>query len=212
LIHWLLDNGHGAIDPFNCEPVTPGKRSPEFPIGNEFEGQVLIEGVRNRAVVNYLSLLLTDAGIMFTNLVPTWHDTPLKDRVVLANRIAAIEKKEGNQCIYLSIHHDAYGGDWNSANGTSAHYYPTSTIGAKLAKVFNEEIVASTDLRKRGAKDSDFYVLRKTSCPAVLTENGFMTNLKDATFCMAEEGSQTIAKGHFEAIKYINETFKIMAT
>jgi len=212
LIHWLIDNGHGGVNPLDCEPVTPGKRSPEFPSGTEYQGQVLIEGVRNRAVVNYLTLLLTEAGIMFTNIVDTWEDVPLKDRVILANRIAEIEKKNGVNCVYLSVHHDAYGGDWNSANGTSAHYYPTSTIGENIAEIFNEEIVKSTDLRKRGAKDSDFYVLRKTTCPAVLTENGFMTNLEDACFAMSEEGSQSIAKGHFEAIKRIEQNYKTLST
>lgn len=212
MIHWLIDNGHGGINPKTCQPVTPGKRSPVFPVESPFGGEILIEGVRNRAVANYLTLLLKENGSRFTLLVPTWEDVSLSDRVVLANMIARKEKKEGVQSIYLSIHHDAFGKDWNDANGCSAFHYPGSIIGQQYAEIFEEEIHETTGFRSRGVKDAEFYVLRKTNCPAILTESGFMTNLKNATFAQSEEGSKAIAKGHFEAIKKIERINKIKNT
>ena len=203
-IHWIIDNGHGAINPANQKPVTPGKRSPEFPKGHDFEGKVLIEGVRNRKVVEYLSNMLEKEGLKFTNLVDTWKDVDLEDRTDEANEIA---RSSDIPCVYLSIHHDGFGrGEWNAANGCGP--FAKSSKSMQLAKVFAETIPASTGLKSRGAKTANFWVLRKTVCLAVLTENGFMTNLNDASFCITEEGSKKIAKGHFDAIKEIENNFQ----
>ena len=206
MIHWLIDSGHGGIDPLNCEPVTPGKRSPVFPEGSEFEGQRLIEGVRNRAVVNYLSLLLDQDGFKYTLICDTWKDCPLEVRTTKANQL--IRKNPNEKFFFVSIHHDAFRGDWNDANGVSCHIFPNSKTGRILAESFQRELVRSTGLKSRGIKENTFFVLRKTICPAVLTENGFMTNLKDASFAMSEEGSKKIAEGHFNAIKQIEKTLK----
>lgn len=208
MIHWLIDNGHGAIDPFTCEPVTPGKRSPVFPNGTPFAGQVLIEGVRNRAVVNYLSLLMDQAGFKYSLICDTWRDCPLHVRTEKANLIVRSSKDPKEEFVFLSIHHNAFKNSWNSANGASCHIYPNSKSGKKIGDILQKEIVKSTGLKNRGVKESNFFVLRKTVCPAVLSENGFMTNLDDATFGMSEEGSKKIAEGHFNAIKLIENEKK----
>ena len=41
--------------------------------------------------------------------------------------------------------------------------------------------------------------------PAVLTENGFMTNLTEAEVLMSDKGSERIAKAHLNGIKEINK-------
>ena len=41
--------------------------------------------------------------------------------------------------------------------------------------------------------------------PSVLTENGFMTNLKEAEVLMSNEGSYQISLSHFNAIKEITD-------
>ena len=48
-------------------------------------------------------------------------------------------------------------------------------------------------------------MLKYTKMPSVLTENGFMTNLKEAEVLMGDEGSYKLSLAHFEAIKEINE-------
>jgi N-acetylmuramoyl-L-alanine amidase len=44
--------------------------------------------------------------------------------------------------------------------------------------------------------EADFYVLRRTSCTAVLTENLFMDNLGDADFLLTQEGREAIVSLH----------------
>lgn len=48
--------------------------------------------------------------------------------------------------------------------------------------------------------EENFYILRHTSCPAVLTENLFMDNRDDVAFLESAEGSQAIVDLHIEGI------------
>ncbi len=48
--------------------------------------------------------------------------------------------------------------------------------------------------------EENFYLLRHTSCPAVLTENLFMDNQDDVAFLESEEGAAAIVRLHVEGI------------
>jgi len=54
-------------------------------------------------------------------------------------------------------------------------------------------------------KEANFYVLRNTAMPAILSENFFMTNEKECRLIMSEEGRDRIAKIHFEMIQQIEK-------
>ncbi|MBR1699160.1 MAG: N-acetylmuramoyl-L-alanine amidase [Bacteroidales bacterium] len=49
-------------------------------------------------------------------------------------------------------------------------------------------------------QEADFYLLRHTSCPAVLTENLFMDNPADCAFLLSEEGQQALVDLHVDGI------------
>ena len=49
-------------------------------------------------------------------------------------------------------------------------------------------------------KESGFYILKHTECPAVLTENLFRDNMEDVAFPLSEEGKQAITSLHVEGI------------
>ena len=54
--------------------------------------------------------------------------------------------------------------------------------------------------------EEDFYILRKSRCPAVLTENFFMDNKADVAYMLSDEGKEAIVRCHVEGIKkYIDE-------
>ncbi len=55
-------------------------------------------------------------------------------------------------------------------------------------------------------KEANFYVLKHTKMPAVLTENFFMDNEHECkTYLMTHEGRDRIAGAHYNAIKHIEE-------
>lgn len=199
--HWIIDAGHGGLDPETGKYQTRGKRSPTFPPTSEHSGQVLYEGVRNRRVLKCLAELLFEHNIDYSVVSEDWKDNSLSDRVAKANKIA----EDKDNCIYLSIHHNAYGNGWNSAHGISTYHHPKSEKGYRLAQVFQRHNVDKMNFRNRGVKNANFYVLKHTKMPAVLTENGFMTNLKEAEILMTDEGSYKLSLSHFDAIQEINE-------
>ena len=53
-------------------------------------------------------------------------------------------------------------------------------------------------------KESGFYMLKHTRCPAVLTENLFQDNREDVEFLLSEEGKRAIVSLHVWGImKYL---------
>jgi N-acetylmuramoyl-L-alanine amidase len=200
---WIFDNGHGGI--IDGVYQTAGKRSPLWP-----DGEILYEGEFNRGIVNRLMDLCTNTGIECVNLVDTQEDMPLSERTDKANDIYRKQKdKDGKPCIYVSVH--ANGFDDESANGWSVYTSVGETKSDIIARVLESKAAAEFPGEKmRGKKESDFWVLRKTVMPAILSENFFMTNSENChKYLLSEEGRDRIAKIHFEMIQEIESTQSI---
>ena len=197
---WLFDAGHGGI--INGVYQTAGKRSPAFP-----DGTVLYEGEFNREVVAQLKKFCDSSQIDYVDVVDSLEDVPLRARVTKAN---AIHQEKGN-CIYVSVHANAFGNgrDFNGAKGICTFHHYRSNDGKRLAENLQKWLGDFTDFRDRGVRSNDswanFYVLRKTNMPAVLSENGFMTNFDDATALLDPEVRRKIAWAHYAMIQEIEE-------
>lgn len=186
----ILENGHGK--------ETKGKRSPVWPDGSQ-----LYEWEFNRDIVSRLSELLVRSGIPYEVLVPEMSDVPLSERCRRANEI--YDREAGN-CILLSIHGNAGGG-----TGWEAYTTRGDTKADGLASLLYDE--AEWEFARDGwrirkdfadgdaDKESDFYILKHTKAPAVLTENFFMDNERDCRLMLSAEGRDRIARVHFNAIK-----------
>jgi N-acetylmuramoyl-L-alanine amidase len=194
---WILDPGHGGIDPISGQYVTAGKRSPAVPPG-------IFEGVFNRAVMEAVSGRLIALNINHATTSPGWIDTLLKDRVKNVKRLQSIN---GN-CVLISIHANAApGAGWSSARGTVVFTrrnfnQPENT----LAEMLSQWAGVLTELPSRGVKRANFTML-VVPCPAVLIECGFMTNRIEAEFMASPEGVERIAESivqtivHWEAVE-----------
>ncbi len=192
----VLDAGHG-ID-------TPGKRTPPI---KELGGRVIHEFEFNKAVVDKLKTLLENCGFKVLLTAQGTKDVPLADRVTVANK--------NNADAFISIHYDALDGAFNEqdgkaeASGHSIFHYPNSASGEKLANCIFEQMKKGTLQKNRGVKNSDFYVLRKTRCVAVLSENGFMDNKTEAILMLDQSFINEVATEHAKGIcNYFNVTFK----
>tara|TARA_Y100000389_G_scaffold132302_1_gene129732 strand:+ start:5113 stop:5859 length:747 start_codon:yes stop_codon:yes gene_type:complete len=200
---WLFDPGHGGI--IDGKYQTAGKRSPKWEDGTQ-----LFEGEFNRAVVKRLIKLCEEKGISCINLVDTEEDISLRSRTDKANDIWRKEyDKGGKSCIYVSVH--ANGFDQESANGWSVYTSEGETKSDKVAQVLAEKAEAEfpdhkmrRDTRDGDAdKESNFWVLRKTVMPAILSENFFMTNERESKLILSEEGRDRVAKIHFQMIEEV---------
>lgn len=190
---WCLDNGHGK--------KTAGKRSPKFEDGQQF-----LEYEFNRDIVNRIIIQLDKIGVKYFNVVPEIDvDNILEERVARANN-----KKSNFPKIFLSIHSNAFGrSGWETPSGIETWYFHNSRSGRAIASVFQKHLIDALGWNNRRLKSypgkKQFYVLRNTRMPAVLTENGFYTNKAEARLLMKDNIRQDIAEAHVKAILEIEK-------
>jgi len=189
---WLLDSGHGGI--IDGVYQTKGKRSPKWEDGTQ-----LFEGEFNRDIVKRIAKQCEELEIEHKILVPEDKDITLKERVKRANAIYQKDKRT----IYVSIHANAGGG-----TGYEVFTSKGSTQSDGVAEVFNRQAKKTfPEMKMRGVKEANFYVLKYTAMPAVLTENFFMdTYDPDCKLIMSEKGRQRVADAHINAIKELEIT------
>ena len=182
---WLFDNGHGGI--IDGVYQTAGKRSPKWP-----DGEILYEGEFNRAIVNRLMKLCADAGIDAINLVDTQEDIPLSKRTEKANDIYRQQKDKNGWAVYTS------------EGETKSDKIATILYEKAEAEFPGERMRGDTYSDGDVDQESNFWVLRKTVMPAILSENFFMTNSDNChDYLLSEEGRDRIAKIHFEMIQEV---------
>jgi N-acetylmuramoyl-L-alanine amidase len=192
----LLDNGHGGL--IDGVYQTPGKRSPVWDDGSQ-----LFEGEFNRAIVNGIIEELTALRISYVNIAPEYRDVTLPTRVNRAN-------KYGSQgCFYMSVHSNAGGG-----KGSEVFTSVGNTRSDAIATIFGEEFKKAYPNRRLRTdfsdgdldKEKQFYVLKNTRMPAILTENFFMDNEEECkSILMTREGRQKIIHYHVETIKRVQQ-------
>ena len=187
----LIDNGHGHN--------TPGKRSPD--------GKFL-EYAYNREIATRIVADLTDRGYNAQLLVPETEDIPLTERVRRIN--AHCNTLGKSNVILISIHVNAAGNGskWLNATGWSCYTSKGQTTSDLIAECFYAAAKKNFLGRRIRTDYSDndpdweenFYILRKTLCPAVLTENFFMDNPQDLDYLQSRAGKQAIIDTHVEAV------------
>lgn len=150
-----------------------------------------------------------------------------------AQQVNSICKKYGKEnCLYVSIHVNGAGDDgkWHGAGGWCAFTTPGKTKADSLAECLYDGAINNlkpyVDIIDEGKRRGDYTekqypfrmdktdgdsdleanlaVLRKTACPAVLTENLFQDNKCDVDFLLSDAGRHAIERLHIEGIiKYI---------
>lgn len=172
------------------EMTTAGKRTPPI---TEMSGYQIRENEFNKAVALILEQELLRCGFRVMNVSSTDNDT-LQDRVTRANN--------ANADIFVAIHYNAFDGKFDDYDpeGIDVHIYKSGGEAEKLAKCILEELIQGTEQKNRGVKVNNFYVLRETKMPAVLTENGFMDNKREALLMLNKSFQNEVAKEHARGI------------
>lgn len=195
----LIDPGHGHN--------TPGKRSPD--------GRFL-EYAYNREIAKRIVADLIDRGYDAELLVPEDNDISLEERVRRVNEICLTYEPScpaptGHpNVILISIHVNAAGNGskWMNATGWSCYTSKGQTQSDKLAECLYQAAVKHFPGKRIRTDFSDgdydweegFYLLRKSLCVAVLTENFFMDNRTDLEYLQSRTGKQAIVDTHVEGI------------
>lgn len=146
-----IDPGHGGGDP----------------------GAVGIGGLQEKDVVMPISQevarYLQQHGVDAILTRSTDWEIDLQPRVDVAERV--------NATVFVSIHANAIDMSRPDVNGIETYYYDS---GSGLARSIHNSVLRATGGPDRGVRQARFYVLRKSSMPAVLVEVGFVTGAEDA--------------------------------
>ncbi len=81
----------------------------------------------------------------------------------------------------------------------SQNAYQESSL--KFAQKIENQFKLKAGRHSRGVKQAGFIVLWRTTMPSVLIETGFLSNSKEESFLMTDQGQDLIASGIFRAFK-----------
>ncbi|WP_179884988.1 N-acetylmuramoyl-L-alanine amidase [Bacillus sp. AFS015802] len=166
-----LDDGHGL--------GTAGKRTPYIPS----IGRRIRENKFNERVTIFLKMELERCGFRTLLTAPTDADTPLKARTDAANSLGADA--------LISNHFNAFDGKFdgsgNDPEGHSIHVYYNDSADRRLAEHIAKYLKQGTKQVYRGIIEQNLHMTREFNGPAVLVENGFLDNEREALLMINED-------------------------
>ncbi len=190
----VIDSGHGGKDPGKI--AANGTLEKDLNLAIALRLQKYLEA----ADVNVIMTRTTDTGLYN-------EDASSKKAQDMKNRVALIEESDAD--LAISIHQNSYSD--SSIHGAQVFYYEASTSGKALAELLQAALINELDpSNHRKAKSNDnYYLLKKTSCPIVIVECGFLSNTAEAALLCSEGYQDQIAWVlHLAILQYINQTTK----
>ncbi|WP_414622106.1 N-acetylmuramoyl-L-alanine amidase [Calothrix sp. CCY 0018] len=167
----MIDPGHGGKDP----------------------GAIGIGGLREKDVILPISQkvaeILRKNGVNAVLTRNSDYFVSLQGRVVMSDRDDAD--------LFVSIHANSMGLSRPDINGLEVYYYNS---GKGLADTVRRSITQKVKIKDRGIRKARFYVLRKTSMPAILVETGYVTGREDAANLSQTSYRNQMAEGIADGI------------
>ncbi|MBP3609812.1 MAG: N-acetylmuramoyl-L-alanine amidase CwlD [Lachnospiraceae bacterium] len=121
----------------------------------------------------------------------------------LRARVKLLE--ETSPALMVSIHQNSY--PEADVDGAQVFYYSGSEEGKVLGTVIQEQLKSEMDDgNHRVAKaNKEYYLLKKSCCPAVIVECGFLSNPTEADLLASEEYQEKLAFAiHLGIMEYLN--------
>ncbi|MDI2587435.1 N-acetylmuramoyl-L-alanine amidase [Psychrobacillus sp. NEAU-3TGS] len=139
--------------------------------------------------------------------------TRVKDILIAEyNNVSVLMSRTGDQSLTLAQRTNAanaWGADFllsvhiNAGGGTGYEDYVYPGVGVPTTTYQNTihaEILKLVSFNDRGKKQENFHMLRESNMPAILTENGFIDNVNDATKLKTSSFIESLARGHVNGI------------
>jgi N-acetylmuramoyl-L-alanine amidase len=167
----VIDAGHGGFD----RGGIPSQRVPEKIMTLEVSQR--LKPLLERA--GYRVIMTRDSDVF----------VPLPVRVAIANSYP--------NAVFICIHFNS--ATRSGANGIETYFY--STESAPLAASIHAAVVGGAPSENRGVRRRGYYVLRRTTIPAVLVECGFLTNPTEAQYAQTAAYRQKLAENIARGIR-----------
>ncbi|WP_071395875.1 N-acetylmuramoyl-L-alanine amidase [Bacillus tuaregi] len=172
----VIDPGHGGRD-----NGTTGTRG-------TLEKELTLETARNL----YEKLKAAGADVTLTRQRDKYLNLPYRVNVAY----------EQNADAFISIHYDS-SKDHSVRGLTTYYYYPWQK---ELAVNIHSALIEETDMKDRGSRFGDYYVIRENNKKAVLIELGYLSNPTEELHVQSNQYQESAATGIFEGLaRYFKE-------
>lgn len=175
----VVDPGHGGSDAGAIGPNNVLEKNVTLAIARDLR-QLLSDGGATVIMTRTSDNDVTDEAILDID--------ELQARVDIAN--------QANADLFISIHTDSFD---KHETGTTTYFCPGSSDD--LARLVQDSMVSQLKLYDRGAQPNDFYVLKNTNMPAILTEAAFISNPKEEKLLANRNFNKKVAIGIYNGIK-----------
>lgn len=187
----VIDPGHGGSD--------PGKVGVNNACEKDINLQIALK-VKVLLEANDIEVVMTretDEGLYKK-------DDFNKKASDIKKRVEIMEKP--GTMLAVSIHQNSYGSA--DVSGAQVFYYTTSAEGKRAAEIMQQQLIDGVDTKNhRKCKGNDtYYVLKKSTTPAIIVECGFLSSPKEAELLCDDAYQEKVAWNiQMGIIKYLNE-------
>lgn len=175
----VVDPGHGGSDTGAIGPNHVAEKNVTLAIARDL-GKLLSDGGAKVVMTR-----TSDKDVAYEG---TSDIDELQARVAIANQASAD--------LFVSIHADSSD---EPVSGTATYFYPGNSDS--LASLVQDSMVSQLKLSDRGYQPNDFYVLKNTTMPAILTEVAFISNPKEEKLLLNPTFDKKAALGIYNGIK-----------
>lgn len=185
----VIDAGHGGID--------PGKVGVNGALEKEINLSIAMR-LKDLLEQNEVTVVMTreEDKDLASETASNRKNEDLRARVQLIAETAPI--------VVVSIHQNSYPEE--EVDGAQVFYYSGSEEGKLLGTIIQEQLRKEIDNENhRIAKaNKDYYLLKRSSSPAVIVECGFLSNYKEAELLATKEYQEKVAFAiHLGILQYI---------
>ena len=185
----VIDAGHGGID--------PGKVGVNDALEKEINLNIAMH-LKDLLEQNDITVVMTreEDKDLASEHASSRKNEDLRARVQLITETAPM--------VVVSIHQNSYPEE--DVDGAQVFYYSGSEEGKLLGTMIQEQLKKEIDDgNHRVAKaNKDYYLLKRSSSPAVIVECGFLSNYKEAELLITEEYQKKLAFAiHLGILQYI---------
>ena len=160
----VIDAGHGGFDRGGIPRQRIAEKTMTLDVALRLRKKLLEAGYR---------VVMTRDSDFFV---------PLSERVAIAN--------SNDNAIFICIHFNS--ASRAEANGIETYYYRRDAM--TLAGDIHRNVIAGAPSENRGIRRRGYYVLRKTTSPAVLVECGFLTNPAEGQLALTSNYRDKLAE------------------
>ncbi len=186
----ILDPGHGGFD--------PGKVGINGALEKDINLSIALK-LKKLLEQNDIKVIMTrdnDSGL-YSSSDNNKKAADMRKRVDIINNSSAV--------LAVSVHQNSYTSE--AIKGAQVFYYTKSGPGQEFAKIMQSQLKATlNDGNRREAKSNDsYYMLRKTECPIIIVECGYLSNSVEANLLLEDAFQEKLAWAiHLGIFRYLN--------